>query len=153
CPGVAPEERMAKKTLTDRALKALKPAAPGKRNETWDAVVPGFGVRVTDTGAKSFVLVTRYPGSANPARRTLGSYGELTLEQARNKARYWLDLVGRGIDPAAEVERQRLAEQRRHADTFASVAEDFIREKLPRERKGAEVERDLRREFIPVLGK
>src|SRR5262249_60749577 len=102
---------MAKKTLTDRALKALKPAVPGKRNETWDAVVPGFGVRVTDTGAKSFVLVTRYPGSANPARRTLGSYGELTLEQARNKARYCVHPGGRGIDPAAGGARPRLAQQ------------------------------------------
>jgi integrase len=32
------------------------------------------------------------------------------------------------------------------------VAEDFIKDKLPGERKGAEVERDIRREFLPVLG-
>jgi integrase len=140
------------KRLTDRRIKSLKPAAAGKRREVWDAVVPGLGVRVTDTGAKSFVLATRYPGSTNPARRTLGAYGEISLEQARTKARHWLELVGRGIDPAAEEERQRLAEQRRRADTFGAVCEDFIREKLPKERKGAEVARDLRREFIPILG-
>jgi len=143
---------MAKRTLNDRVIKGLKPAPAGQRREVWDALVPGLGVRVTDTGAKSFVLATRYPGSTNPARRTLGSYGELTLEQARNRARHWLDLVGRGIDPAAEVERQRLAEQRKRAGTFASVAETFIKEKVSTERQGKDVERQLRSVFIPAWG-
>jgi integrase len=143
---------VAKRTLNDRIIKALKPAATGQRREVWDALVPGLGVRVTDTGAKSFVLVTRYPGSTNPARRTLGSYGELTLEQARTRARHWLDLVGRGIDPAAESERQRLAEQRKRAGTFASVAETFIKEKVSTERQGKDVERQLRSVFIPAWG-
>jgi hypothetical protein len=143
---------MAKRTLNDRIIKALKPAAAGKRREVWDALVPGLGVRVTDAGAKSFVLATRYPGRVNPARRALGSYGELTLEQARNKAREWLNLVGRGIDPAAEVERQRLAEQRKRAGTFASVAETFIKDKVSTERQGKDVERQLRSVFIPAWG-
>src|SRR5215813_5871360 len=98
---------MATRTLTDRTIKALKRARPGARHEVWDGVggVPGLGIRVTDKGAKSFVLATRYPGSNNPARRTLGAYGALTLEQARTKARKWLELVERGIDPAEEEER------------------------------------------------
>jgi integrase len=140
---------MAKQTLNDRMIKALKPAKPKKRHETWDALVPGLGIRVTDTGAKSFVLATRYPGSSNPARRSLGAYGELTLEQARTKARHWLDLIQRGIDPQVEVERARVAEQRKRAGTFASVAEDFIREKLSTERRGRDAELHLRNEFIP----
>src|SRR5215831_19847615 len=113
------------KALPDRTIRSLKPAAPGKRTDRWDSVVSGFGVRVTDTGAKSFVLNARFPGSPNhrSTRRTLGGYGELTLEQARNKARSWLELLGRGIDPREEIERQRAAELRKQADTFASVAE------------------------------
>ena len=54
---------LAKKPLTDRTIAAVKPALPGKRKLLWDAVVPGLALRVTDTGAKSLVLVTRYPGS------------------------------------------------------------------------------------------
>src|SRR5262245_56252840 len=142
------------KDLTDRTIKALKPAAPGKRVERWDGVVSGLGIRVTDTGTKSFVLNARYPGSPNhrSARRALGGYGELTLEQARNKARSWLELLGRGIDPREEIARQQLAEQRKRAGTFASVAEDFIREKLPGERRGRDAELHLRRIFIPQWG-
>jgi integrase len=140
------------KDLTDRTIRALKPAAAGKRVERWDGVVPGLGIRVTDTGAKSFVLNTRYPGSPNSTRRALGGYGELTLEQARNKARSWLELLARGIDPQEDIERQRLAEARKRAGTFASVCEDFIREKLPGERRGRDAELQLRRVFIPRWG-
>src|SRR5215475_773298 len=88
-----------KKPLTDRAIRALQPAAEGKRRIVWDAVVPGLGIRLTDRGVKTFVLVTRYPGSRNPAPRSLGTYGAISLEAARAKARAWLDLIGNGIDP------------------------------------------------------
>ena len=143
---------MAKRNLNDRVIKALKKAQPGKRRELWDALVPGLGLRVTDTGAKSFVLATRYPGAKNPARRALGGYGELTLEQARAKAREWLALVAKGIDPQVELERERVAEQRKTATTFGAVAEDFISEKCSKERRGDEAARILRREVLPAWG-
>jgi integrase len=144
---------MAKRNLTDRTLRALKPAKPGQRYELGDAVMPGFGVRVTDKGRRTFVLVARFPGSKHPTRRAIGEYGAITLEKARAKAREWLELVRGGVDPRVHEGRLRLAEQRRNEITFAAVAEDFIKEKLATERKGREVERDLRREFIPVWGR
>jgi integrase len=144
---------MAKRTLTDRTLKALKPAKRGKRYDLMDSVVPGLGFRVTETGHKSFTLVARFPGSKNPTRRALGDYGALTLEGARRKAREWLETLRRGVDPRGEEERHRAAELRQRRNTFAAVAEDFIKDKLPDERKGREAERDIRREFIPVWGK
>jgi integrase len=143
---------MPKKNLTDRALRTLKRAKPGKHYDRMDAVVPGFGVRVSDTGRRTFVLLTRFPGSKNPTRRALGEYGELTLEKARGKARDWLDLIRRGVDPRDEEERGRQAQLRQRKNTFAAMAEDFIAEKLPTERKGREVERDIRRDLIPALG-
>jgi integrase len=144
---------MAKRTLTDRTLKALKPAERGKRYDLMDSVVPGLGFRITETGHKSFTLVARFPGSKNPTRRALGDYGALTLEGARRKAREWLETLRRGVDPREEEERQRVAKLRERRNTFAAVAEDFINDKLPGERKGREVERDIRREFLPRWGK
>jgi integrase len=143
---------MPKRTLNDRILKAIKPAQPGKLYDVMDIIVPGLGVRVSDTGRRTFILVTRFPGSRNPTRRALGEYGELTLEKARHKARDWLELIRKGRDPKHEEQHQRLMEQRKRANTFAAVAEDFIAEKLPAERKGREVERDIRREFLPAWG-
>ena len=109
---------MAKETLTDRRIKSLKVAPVGKRYDVMDSIVPGFGVRVTDKGNRSFFLLTRYPGSNNPTRRTIGRYGKVTLEQARNKAREWLEQVLSGIDPAIAIEHQ-AEEERRKRDTTA----------------------------------
>src|SRR5262245_38744349 len=137
-----PRRRKLKRTLNDRLIKALKPAKPGQRYDVSDALVPGLGVRVTDKGTKTFTLTRRFPGRTNPTRRALGEYGAITLEQAREEARKWISLVGRGIDPQVEAERRHLAEQRKRAGTFASVAETFIKEKLSIERRGHECERE-----------
>jgi integrase len=141
--------------LTDRAVAALKPAQGGRRYQVMDAIVPGFGVRVTDRGARSFVLYTRYPGTPGPSRRRLGKVGAMKLADAREKARRWLEMIDRGIDPTEEEERGRRDAQRRRENTFASVADDFIRLAVigpdlsrPKQRKGEEVRRDIEREFV-----
>jgi integrase len=147
-------ESVPRKTLTDRFLKSLKPPRDGKQYDAAkDTVVPGLHPRVMRDGQVTFVLLARYPGSPHPTRRALGGYGKLTLEQARNRARDWLELLRRGIDPQVQQERQRHAELRQQRNTFTAVAEDFIRDKLPAESKGREVERDIRREFLPVWGR
>jgi len=82
---------MPRKRLTDRSLKALKPTK--KRYDVMDTDVPGFGVRVTERGQRTFILIARYPGSSNPTRRAVGEYPALRLEKARERARHWRDLV------------------------------------------------------------
>lgn len=148
---------MAKKVLTDRYLKALKPAPKGKRYDgDWDAVVPGLGVRVgdkTDSRGKAtqvtFVLAARYPGSTNPTRRALGRYGPLSLEQAREKARDWHEMIARGVDPGEEKRRAVEAETARRDLTFGVVIEEFIARHLKGKRKAEDDERQIRRELVP----
>ena len=143
---------MSKRVLNDRTLKALKPAKEGQRYEVMDAIVPGLGVRVTERGTKTFMLVARFPGSTNPTRRALGEYGALSLEKARTKARHWHELINAGVDPAAEVLRQKQDEQRKRVGTFAAVAADFIAEKLSTERRGHDAELMICNEFLPRWG-
>jgi integrase len=138
--------------LTDLKIRSLKPAADGKPYDIKDTQVPGLHVRVMPTGHRSFVLLGRFPGKPHPTRRALGGYGELTLEEARDKAREWRKLISRGVDPQIQEERDRQAALRQQCITFEAVAEDFIRDKLPTERSGREVERDIRRELIPKWG-
>jgi len=69
----------AKKPLTPRSIDALEAAPKGKRVLIWDATIQGFAVRVTDTGSKSFVLVTRYPGDKHPTPRFIGTVGAISL--------------------------------------------------------------------------
>jgi integrase len=125
-----------KRKLTDRLLKSLKPKA--ERYDVMDADTPGLGVRVSD-GRKTFILLTRFPGSNNPARRTLGEYDVMSLEEARDKAREWRRLIKNKVDP-------RDLEERKVKASFASVADEFVayirRQKL---RSADVMEHNLRR--------
>ncbi|MGA7328430.1 MAG: site-specific integrase [Rhodomicrobium sp.] len=152
---------MAEKVVfTDRMLKSLKAAPKGKRYEYFDAVVPGLSARIGDkvnnkgkAAQITLNLIARYPGTPkpNPTRRKLGRYPqEITLEQSRQKARQWLDLIGRGIDPSAEQRRAVEAEDAKRGNTFATIIEEFIRRHVRGKRKAADVEREIRREMLPM---
>jgi integrase len=156
---------MAKRYLTDRTLRSLPPAPKGTRIEIWDTVIPGFGVRVGDAtdaarpgkaSKVTFILYARFsPGSAS-VRRTIGTYGAMSLERAREVAGEWRSMVDKGIDPAAAEAEKIAATQRealaRQKHAFAAVAEAFITDKVSKERKGKSVERDLRGAFIAAWG-
>lgn len=135
----------AKKPLTDRAIAALKAAPAGKRKIVWDALVPGFAVRVTDKGQRSFVLVTRYPGAANPAPRAIGSVGAISLEDARAKAREWLKLIRTGVDPTQQTASAA-------PDTLEAVCAEYLARDGAKLRSAEWVRRALERLVYPTLG-
>jgi integrase len=112
--------------LTARFV-ASKQAVPARGRKDWpDAVVPGLSLRVSANGHRSYVLVARYPlHPRNPTRRALGDAGTLTLDEARERARRWLLLIGKGIDPKIDEERSRAAEKRAQAASFEAVWHAF----------------------------
>ncbi|MCB1737473.1 MAG: integrase arm-type DNA-binding domain-containing protein [Gammaproteobacteria bacterium] len=65
-----------------------------------DELLVGFGVRVTPSGVKSFIVEKRIGGRVT--RKTLGRFGPLTVEQGRKEAQKFLGKVATGIDPIAE---------------------------------------------------
>jgi integrase len=137
-----------KRNLNDRILRGLKPTRPGTHADVWDAGFPGFGVRVSDTGRRTFVLMARYPGSKNPTRRALGVYDKVSLTDAREKARAWVKLIAKGIDPETAEEAARQAALRKQENTFLAVAEEFFKRHLSKTRQARRAESDIRREFI-----
>jgi integrase len=151
--------------LDDRTLKALRPGTAtwnrlwhdehgNKRQRPimWDALVPGLGVRMSDKGKRVFVLVKRF-GGKNPTPREIGEYGAITLESARKKAREWIELLQRGVDPALKEAEDRDKEQDRRADTFGGAFELFVRQHLATLRTGKDVEIIMRRVLLPKWGK
>jgi integrase len=141
-----------RKALNVRAVEALRPAPAGMRYEIMDPAVPGFGVRVTDKGKRTYVLVGRFPGSEHPTRREIAEVGKLTLEEAHTEARKWNALIKRGIDPRGEKERQRQAELRKQKHTFAAVAEEYLKRHVAKQRTAKKTERAIRAELLPILG-
>src|SRR5271165_3524938 len=98
--------------LTDRSLKAMKPAPTGKRLTVWDGIQPNLAVRVTDKGRRSFVVVRRRSGEASPTWATLGEYPTLGLADARKAAREALAALSEGKAPReVKAEKRRAAEQ------------------------------------------
>src|SRR4051812_42547466 len=87
--------------LTARTVETLKPPAAG-RDEWWDSSLPGFGIRITDKGTRSWVLMYRMSGGGSKRRMTLGTFPMLSLAEARQAAGDALQKVERGIDPVAE---------------------------------------------------
>lgn len=119
--------------LTKRAIDAARYTGTGNaRCVLWDDELPGFGCRVFPSGAKSFVLSYRTAGRKR--LMTIGTYGVLTLDQARTQARSHLASVETdGADPLAERERARQGEtmaalcsayMERHATTKKSAGDD-----------------------------
>lgn len=135
--------------LTERFVKSRKAAPAGRRNEYLDAILPGLALRVTDSGHKSFVLIARYPRNPkNPTRRSLGGNGELTLNMARERAREWLSLIRKGVDPKIEEARQKAATRDKQANTFPVVAEAFLARGAANLAKAKEGRSIIEKEFV-----
>ena len=87
-----------------------------------DAKAPGLRVRVTNTGAKSFV----FEGKLNrqTIRRTIGDVRDWSIEDARKEARSLARLLDEGIDPRELAREQQQAkreavELKAHQDAHA----------------------------------
>jgi hypothetical protein len=71
---------MSKIALTDATVRSIKPPQKGFL-DFWDANFPGFGVRVSMGGTKTFVL------NIDKVRRPIARFGVLSLAEARTEAR------------------------------------------------------------------
>jgi integrase len=109
------------KSFVDKVpLPEVKPGQSSAQAFYRDSDNKGFGLRVTSGGAKSFIVEKRIHGKVK--RITLGSYGNLTVQQARKEAIRLLGEVATGKDPIAE-KKARLIEQITLKETF----EDYLK--------------------------
>ncbi|MGQ0660141.1 Arm DNA-binding domain-containing protein [Sphingosinicella sp.] len=69
--------------LTTRDVDALSVSGAGNSAMLWDGELKGFGIRAFPSGTKKFIV--QYRTRAGRQRRmTLGAYGPLTVERARD---------------------------------------------------------------------
>ena len=122
---------MPSQKLTDKGIAGLTKQA--KPVDYWDAILPGFAVRVGTSGSKSFFVYTRIKGV--PKRITLKpQYPALTLADARKQAGQIIADAQAGISPE-------LKKKRSEAGTFKAVADAFMRDFAHSHRTRGEMQR------------
>jgi len=129
--------------LTAQLTKRIKPTS--RRIEYFDDSLPGFCLRVTESGHKGWGIYYRFAGRLQ--RMSLGNYPTISVKEARQKARDALHDVANRVNPAT------IRQQDRMADTFKTLASEYLeRHSKIKKRSWHEDERIINRELLPYFG-
>lgn len=113
----------------------------------WDDQLPGFGLRVSPAGRRSFIV--RFRTATGTERLiTLGTAAELSPEDAREMAREAKADVRRGLDPGAE------RRARRAAPRLEDLRDRFLEEHASKKKPGTARNYEIawRLHILPALG-
>jgi integrase len=128
-----------------KALKHLKPPSrqdhgPIRQVDYWDSSTPGFGLRLSSTGVRTWTVMGRVmrAGKVAQIRHGIGPYAEkdsepgLTLAVARMKAHEVRRLIEEGGDPG-QIRQERIRQQQEtDANTFLGCTEKFLKLYVPK---------------------
>jgi integrase len=133
------------KKLTERQVRAIAPPEHGNRIH-YDGEIPGFGIRVTANGVRSFVL--NYRSGGRERRFTIGRHPVWTVAAARLEAQRLRQAIDLGNDPL----RQR--EEGHKAPTVEQICERYIEEELGSKRPGTQrnYRSIIQKIIIPTIG-
>lgn len=143
---------MARVRLTKTLVDDIQPPEKGQAF-IWDSDVPGFGVRVTPTGIKAWVVQTRVR-LGKERRMTIGLCSKVPLDKARLEARKLIATADLGRDPAQERKEAREVKPDMNP-LFGDFADRWLTEIVAkRNRPGTEKHRRLliKNHIKPALG-
>jgi integrase len=132
--------------LTAKFVREAKCNPGDERTIFWDEARPGFGLMVTPSGHKSWIV--QYRAKRTSRRYTIGSVAKLDIEQAVRRARAVQGKVAEGADPV--LEKRREAESDRNA--MKAVAERYLAREGGKLRTTAKRQATLERLVYPKLG-
>ena len=119
-----------KVAFTEDRVKRFECVEGKKYTLHWDEGTPGLGLRVTNTGIRSYVFEKRVHGRTR--RVTIGDPRSWKLHDARVEARRLATLVDRNIDPKDEAAAKRAQadadrlESQRHTHVVSTVWQVYI---------------------------
>lgn len=125
--------------------RAAYSANDGGRCVLWDDEINGFGVRIYPSGRKAFVL--SYRAKSRKRLMTIGTFGNVTVDQARQIARKYSNAVFEGKDPLEERKREAMGE------TVADLCKAFLeRHSKPKKKSWQADERRINKAILPKWG-
>ena len=112
---------MATGRITKRSVEATRPRQ--RDSILWDSELPGFGLKTTPAGGRTYLVQYRVGGRKGRTRRvTIGRHGPITADRARAEAKRLLGEVAAGHDPAEQ------RTQTRNAITVAELCDLYLAE-------------------------
>lgn len=136
---------MPKRALTDLFVRSVKPGEATKI-DYFDSDTAGFCLRVSGRGVKTFFLVYTRPSTGKRAWKKLGVYPEISLGDARKKAKDLRGDIADGNDPLAKT----------HSDsalqTVSDLVESYIKRHASTRRTGPAIARRLRKNVSGKIG-
>ena len=124
-----------------RALLAVELPVAGKRVAVYDTEIPKLAMRVTSAGSRTFYVVKR--AGASMAWIKLGSFPEMTVEQARAEAQKVLGELASGANPAAA--RRAI----RQEPTFSEMLVEMLAKK--RKRDGSSITEATKKDYLDTV--
>lgn len=134
--------------LTEKSINR-KPPVTG-RIELWDKILPGFGLRISDSGHRAYFVMARVHG--RQIRRTIGTTEAYKLADAREAARDILRNAARDIDPKEAERQEKIETARARRNTFRAVAEDYMKHHAARLKSKGDMQARLDRDILPEWG-
>lgn len=119
-PPQAPTIRSEYADLTEAIAKHAQPPEAGQRFIR-DTRLPGFALRITAGGIKSWIVEARMRGEKSAKRRTLGRYPAVTADRARTLA---IQELGRYAEGTDRLQEQR--EKKVRGLSLGQVLEDYL---------------------------
>ena len=143
-----------KTRITQTYATRVKSPATGNQIH-YDSEIPGFGLRVTPKGAKSFIL--NYVINGRERRYTIGSLGEYTAETARTKAIELRQQIRDGVDPfdVLEQRKQESIEAQARVRTLKQLSDAYLEKYAEPNKRAGTVYDDkslLNGIILPALG-
>jgi len=134
--------------LSELGIRKLKVPKAGKRREKYDREIRGFGIRVTDRGVRSYILLYSFGGRRR--RYTLGRVGELAIDEAREEARRLRGVIRQGRDPGTEEKAARAAAKvAATPKTFSEIVELYEKRVLASKRRGRQARMTIELHLMP----
>jgi integrase len=136
--------------LTDKVVRTLSPTEKHSfilYDSSHRDAIPGFGIRVTRRGVKSWIFNFRTRVTGLERRLTIGSASAWNAEQAREEAKQLRRIVEQGGDPLQERQDER------DKPDCNQLFDRYEAEHAPRKRSAASDTMMLRQWLRPELGR
>jgi len=133
--------------LTKTRIDKLKPD-PSREAFEWCVDPRRFGVRVSPTGRKTFVIQYTFHGRTR--RYAIGTFGSITVDQARARAKDLFSEIAKGVDPSRE------RRVNRSAPSISELADRYMAEHARVHKRPSSIrtdEHNIKKHVKPRLGR